>query len=82
MGIDENERKRIFERFYRVGSEMTRSSKGVGLGLHLVKSLTEAMNGWVKVEANTPRGSRFTLVLPRRVSLTETEASLSLGNAT
>lgn len=82
LGIDEKERKRIFERFYRVGSELTRKSKGVGLGLHLVKTLTEAMNGWVKVEANTPKGSRFTLVLPRRVSLSETEAHLDLGTAT
>jgi signal transduction histidine kinase len=79
MGIEEKERKQIFERFYRVGSELTRKSKGVGLGLHLVKSVTEAMNGWVKVEANKPRGSRFTLVFPRRISITEPETRFDLG---
>ena len=73
VGIGEKEMKHIFERFYRVGSELTRQSKGVGLGLHLVKSITEAMNGWVKVEANTPKGARFTVVIPRRVALTEEE---------
>ena len=73
VGISEKEMAHIFERFYRVGSEMTRQSKGVGLGLHLVKSITEAMNGWVKVEPNTPKGTRFTVVLPRRVALNQEE---------
>ena len=75
IGIGDKERKQIFERFYRVGSEMTRSSKGVGLGLHLVKSITEAMNGWVQVEA-LPQGTRFSVVFPKRVA-----ASLTLQEA-
>jgi two-component system, OmpR family, sensor histidine kinase SenX3 len=74
IGIAEKEKANIFERFYRVGSEMTRQSKGVGLGLHLVKSITEAMNGWVRVEAKEPKGSRFTIVLPRRVSVSAEQA--------
>ncbi len=71
IGVKETEVKRIFEQFYRTGNEMTRTSKGVGLGLHLVKRITEAMNGWVRVEANpeSRRGSRFTVVLPKRVGL-------------
>ncbi|CAN5801380.1 hypothetical protein BH24DEI2_BH24DEI2_17460 [soil metagenome] len=73
VGISEVERKRVFERFYRVGSEMTRRSTGVGLGLHLVRSMTEAMNGWVRLEANHPQGTRFTVVLPRRVVATAEE---------
>lgn len=79
VGISEKELKHVFERFYRVGSEMTRQSKGVGLGLHLVKSITEAMNGWVKVEPNSPKGTRFTVVLPRRVALTEAEQARATG---
>ena len=67
IGIGDKERKHIFERFYRVGSEMTRSSKGVGLGLHLVKTITEAMNAWVQVEA-LPNGTRFSVVFPKRVT--------------
>jgi two-component system, OmpR family, sensor histidine kinase SenX3 len=68
VGLAAAERERVFERFYRAGDEMTRTSVGVGLGLHLVRSTTEAMNGWVQVE-DTPsgRGTRFTVVLPRRV---------------
>jgi signal transduction histidine kinase len=68
VGLGPTERERVFERFYRAGDEMTRTSAGVGLGLHLVRSTTEAMNGWVQVEdAPSGRGTRFTVVLPRRV---------------
>ena len=80
IGITDRDKTHIFERFYRVGSEMTRQSKGVGLGLYLVKSITEAMNGWVKVEPNVPRGTRFTVVLPKRVAL-ESEQAFQMGSS-
>jgi two-component system sensor histidine kinase SenX3 len=70
VGLKESDKARIFDPFYRVGDELTRESAGVGLGLHLVRSMTEAMNGWVRCDApldpQTGRGTRFTLVLPRR----------------
>jgi signal transduction histidine kinase len=77
IGIPDKELSHVFERFYRVGNEMTRESKGVGLGLHLVKTVTEAMNGWVRVEKNptAERGTRFTIVFPRRVLVTQTDGS-------
>ena len=69
VGLAPGERERIFERFYRAGDEMTRTSAGVGLGLHLVRSTLEAMNGWVQVDdAPSGQGTRFTVVLPRRVA--------------
>lgn len=73
VGLPEVERARVFERFYRAGDEMTRETKGVGLGLHLVRATTEAMNGWVRVGPNREagRGTRFTVVLPRRVARAE-----------
>ena len=66
VGIGEGETRRVFDKFYRVGNELTRESTGVGLGLHLVKTMTEAMNGWVRCE-RLPRGTRFSVVLPRRL---------------
>ena len=80
VGITDKDKSHVFERFYRVGSEMTRQSKGVGLGLYLVKSITEAMNGWVKVEPNVPRGTRFTVVLPKRVAL-GSEQEIRMGSS-
>ena len=66
VGISEGETRRVFDKFYRVGNELTRESTGVGLGLHLVKTMTEAMNGWVRCE-RLPQGTRFSVVLPRRL---------------
>ena len=82
VGISEEEKAHIFDAFYRVGNEMTRESKGVGLGLNLVKRSTEAMNGWVRVSANSPKGTRFSLVFPRRVaSKTRKVKSMSTNKA-
>jgi len=79
FGVDASERKKIFERFHRSGDESTRRATGTGLGLHLVRSTVEAMNGWVRVEPNpTGIGSRFTVTLPRRVAA---EGSASAGVA-
>ena len=75
IGLPEAEKARIFQPFYRVGDELTRATSGVGLGLHLVRSMTEAMNGWVRCDAplepQTGRGSRFSIVLPRRLDKPE-----------
>lgn len=71
IGLKEGEERIVFERFYRVGDEITRESSGIGLGLYLVKSITEGMNGWVRAGPNpdAPQGSRFTVVLPRRLAV-------------
>ena len=63
VGLSRGELQQIFEPFYRVGDEQTRSTRGLGLGLYLVKSITELMGGRVWAEA-LPQGSRFVLSLP------------------
>ncbi len=67
-GIPAGIGSRVFDRFYRVGSELQRTAPGVGLGLHLVKHAAEGMNGWVRHQPNpnAPRGTRFSLMLPLR----------------
>lgn len=52
----------IFRRFARLGHEETRSSKGVGLGLYIVKELVRAMNGEIKAENVDTGGLKFTMV--------------------
>ncbi|MFO7544368.1 MAG: HAMP domain-containing sensor histidine kinase [Trueperaceae bacterium] len=71
VGLAPGDEERIFDRFYRAGDELRRESPGVGLGLHLVRSTVEAMNGWVAAGPNptAERGARFTVVLPRRVEV-------------
>lgn len=65
MGLPEDQRKRIFQRFYRVGNELTRSQPGTGLGLYLVRETVRALGGKVKVEsAGLGQGSTFIVRLP------------------
>lgn len=65
-GIARTEHARIFERFYRVGSELRRQTQGVGLGLSIVKHLAEIHGGRVLVRSEPGHGSRFTVDLPLR----------------
>jgi signal transduction histidine kinase len=62
-GIAKDQKEKIFELFYRIGNEMTRESKGTGIGLALVKELTHAMDGHIKVLNKSP-GSEFLLSFP------------------
>lgn len=63
-GIPDEEKQKIFEKFYRVGNEDTRTTKGTGLGLYLVKSLVKEHNGRISVRDNTPKGTIFSVELP------------------
>lgn len=58
-GIDHAEKKRIFNKFYRVGNEQTRKTKGTGLGLYIVKTVLDKHNALIKVKDNQPSGSIF-----------------------
>ncbi|PWU20666.1 MAG: hypothetical protein C5B50_03430 [Verrucomicrobia bacterium] len=63
-GIPPQEHERIFERFYRLGSELRRETQGVGIGLSIVKHVVEAHGGRVVVRSAVGQGSRFTIELP------------------
>lgn len=62
-GIPDQEKENIFKRFYRIGNEDTRSSKGTGLGLYIVKSLTRLHGGEVTISKAEPHGACFTITL-------------------
>ncbi len=63
-GIPRGEHERIFERFYRLGSELRRETQGVGIGLSVVKHIVDAHHGRVIVQSAPGQGSRFTIELP------------------
>jgi PAS domain S-box-containing protein len=65
IGIPAGERERIFDRFYRVDSALSRRTQGAGLGLYLVKSVVEAHSGRIWVSSTPGQGSTFVFTLPR-----------------
>lgn len=64
IGIPGKEKQKVFERFYRIGNEEVRKTKGTGIGLYLVKILVEQHGGTIRVEDNKPRGAVFVVTLP------------------
>ncbi len=58
-GIPDNEKTKIFDKFYRVGTEDTRKSRGTGLGLFIVKQVLDNHSAQIKVSNNQPSGSIF-----------------------
>src|SRR5262249_53371402 len=63
-GIPREEHEKIFERFYRLGSELRRETQGVGIGLSIVKHIVEAHGGRVTVRSDVGKGRRVTIELP------------------
>jgi signal transduction histidine kinase len=63
-GIPDDEKKKIFNKFYRVGNEESRKSKGTGLGLYLTNKIVLQHKGRIVVKDNTPSGSIFEICLP------------------
>jgi signal transduction histidine kinase len=63
MGIPPDEQPRIWERLYR--GDKSRSQRGLGLGLSLVKAIVEAHHGEVSVQSQPGEGSEFVVALPQ-----------------
>lgn len=63
-GVAEEEKTKIFQRFYR--SHGFQTAEGVGIGLYLVRKIAEGQGGYVKVFSKTGQGAKFSLFLPRK----------------
>ncbi|MFP5246610.1 MAG: sensor histidine kinase, partial [Thermoanaerobaculia bacterium] len=74
IGIPPVEQKKIFEKFYRVGSTLVHDVKGSGLGLSIVQHVVKAHGGRVELVSAPGEGSTFTLVLPVQSPLLVSEA--------
>ena len=64
IGIARRDQAKIFEKFYRAGDPLVHNTKGSGLGLSLVRHITEAHGGEIEVESSPGTGSKFIMSLP------------------
>lgn len=64
VGIPENERQLVFEKYYRVRNKLNKSVSGIGMGLYICKLIVEAHGGRIWVEQNDSGGSTFAFSLP------------------
>ncbi|MGT2828561.1 sensor histidine kinase [Streptococcus hillyeri] len=63
FGIKDEDKKKVFDRFYRVDKARTRQKGGFGLGLSLAKQITDSLGGQITIKDNTPKGSIFEVKL-------------------
>lgn len=63
-GIPEQEKSKIFDKFYRIGNEESRKTKGTGLGLYLSSRIVAGHKGRILIKDNTPNGCVFEITLP------------------
>ena len=63
-GIPRRERRRIFERFYRIDDRLSRKQEGSGLGLAIVRHVVQAHGGTVMVRNRPQGGAEFSIILP------------------
>ena len=64
IGISDEEKKNVFERFYRSEKVEKLGIKGYGLGLSLVKSIVIQLGGTIKIEDNIPKGTKVKISIP------------------
>ncbi|MCI1682353.1 MAG: ATP-binding protein [Bacteroides sp.] len=65
-GIPKDKQERIFHPFYQIAGS---GKPGTGIGLNLVKSLVEAHHGFIEVESEIGKGSKFTIMLPMNATI-------------
>ena len=70
-GIAEQEREKIFDRFYQVDSTTTRPYRGTGLGLTICKHIVEYHQGRIWAESEEGKGSTFFFTLPKELQAEE-----------
>jgi two-component system phosphate regulon sensor histidine kinase PhoR len=64
IGIPEKDQKKVFEKFFRVGSANVHNVKGSGIGLSIVKHIVDAHHGKIELRSEVNKGSKFKLLLP------------------
>ncbi len=76
IGIEEKNKKKIFEKFTRLDTPLTRKTQGSGLGLYIVKNSVEKMDGKIEIKDNKPKGSRFIMSFKQAQYQSQSEKKL------
>jgi signal transduction histidine kinase len=63
QGIPDEEKGKIFKKFYRIGNENSRKTKGTGLGLYLTSKIVQQFKGSILVRDNAPKGTVFEITV-------------------
>lgn len=64
LGISDDEKEKVFQKFYRIGNEQTRTAKGTGLGLFISQKIAAAHSATIHITDVVPQGSNFTVSFP------------------
>ena len=80
-GIPDEDRERIFERFYQVEDVLHHSVPGIGLGLYIAKTIVELHGGWIEVEPRDGGGSVFSFGIPCRPVTEQSPTGSEAGSA-
>ncbi|HSP64495.1 MAG TPA: HAMP domain-containing sensor histidine kinase [Pyrinomonadaceae bacterium] len=81
IGITRREQSKIFEKFYRTGDPLVHNTKGSGLGLSLVRHITQAHGGDIAVESTPGKGSKFTMSWPLQSATQQTNDAAPSGTS-
>lgn len=65
IGVEKSKEKELFRKYSEASRKGLKGEESIGLGLYIVKELTEMMNGRISFVPNEPKGSRFIVKLPR-----------------
>ena len=64
IGISSEDKKKMFNKFFRSAEAVSRNAEGSGLGLYVIKSYVEGWGGTISVESVKGRGSTFVISIP------------------
>ncbi|WP_461206307.1 sensor histidine kinase [Clostridium sp. DL1XJH146] len=64
IGIPDDKKEKIFNKFEKIDKSLIRKNEGSGMGLHIVKSLVELLNGSITLESSISKGSKFFITFP------------------
>ncbi len=81
IGIAKENLDRLYEKFERFDLQNNRNVEGTGLGLNIVKSFVDLMNGDISVESEYGKGSTFTICIPQHVLDSTAVGKIDIGSA-